>query len=362
MNRSCKPLAARANTILDSLTTTVLCVDTQLRVTYLNTAGQMLFGVSARHCNQKPLHQIVPQLGEHRQRLRQALQQSTGYTERELILRTAKRNSITVDYTVTPVAAPDCNPWLLLEFFSLGRRLRISHDAQLQQQNIANREMLRGLAHEIKNPLGGLRGAAQLLEKEINDTDLKEYTGVIIREADRLRNLIDGLLGPRRAPNKQRLNVHEVLEHVRQLVTPELPVGAQIVRDYDPSIPLLWADREQLVQIVLNLVGNAVQVLLDNGRITLRTRTQRLFTIGRVQHRLVARLDVIDNGPGIAPGFLPAIFQPLVTSRAEGSGMGLPIAQYLVHLHGGVIECENAPGATKFSVYLPLSPALEDGL
>lgn len=351
--------AVSVDTILDSLTTAVLCVDAQLKIIYLNTASQILFSVSARHCGDKTVDEALPQLAEHSQRLRQALDLDAGYTEREIILHTGNGESVTVDCTVTPVNDVNGSTRLLLEFFPLDRRLRISRDAQILHQNIANRQMLRGLAHEIKNPLGGLRGAAQLLEKELREANLKEYTRVIIREADRLRNLVDGLLGPRQPPNKQLINVHEALEHVRQLVTPELPAGAQVVRDYDPSIPLLHADREQLIQVILNLMGNAVQVLADNGRITLRTRTQRLFTIGRVQHRLVVRLDFIDDGPGIDPELLPHIFHPMVTSRADGSGMGLPIAQYLVHLHGGLIKCDTAPGTTTFSVYLPLPNAAE---
>ncbi len=351
--------SVRPETLLDNLKTAVVCLDERLRVTYLNTASEMLFGVSARQCRSEALKKTLPHLAEHQARLHQALAEGAAYTERELHLQIPGADALTVDCTVTPFTDADDHGALVLEFNSLDRQLRISRDDQMRIQNLANREMIRGLAHEIKNPLGGLRGAAQLLERELDRDSLKEYTGVIIREADRLQNLVDGLLGPRQPPNKQPLNVHEPLEHVRQLLEADLPSGVALMRDYDPSIPALSADREQLVQVFFNLVGNAVTALGQNQPerarcITLRSRTQRLFTINGTQHRLVARIDVIDTGPGIDRDLLPRIFHPMVSSRAEGSGMGLPIAQYLVHLHHGIIECESQPGETAFSVFLPL--------
>lgn len=347
-------IGVRPDTILDNLKTAVVCLDAELHVTYLNTASEMLFGVSARHCGNEPFDRALPYLADHRMRLESALYEGAAFTERELYLHAGGAEPLTVDCTVTPFTDRNGAAALLLEFLSLDRALRISRDDQMRVQNLANREMIRGLAHEIKNPLGGLRGAAQLLEREIADNGLKEFTTVIIREADRLQNLVDGLLGPRRPPNKQPLNIHEPLEHVRALIAADLPQGVTLRRDFDPSIPEINADREQLIQTLFNLVGNAVSALEGNGEIMLRTRTQRLFTIGGTQHRLVVRVDVIDNGPGIPRDLLPRIFHPMVTSRADGSGMGLPIAQYLVHLHNGLIECESRPGLTVFSVILPL--------
>ena len=344
----------RPDTILDNLKTAVVCLDHRMRVTYLNTASEMLFGVSARHCGREPFDKALPYLADHRDKLASALAEGAAFTERELHLRAGGGEPLTVDCTVTPFTDRNGEAALLLEFLSLDRQLRISRDDQMRIQNLANREMIRGLAHEIKNPLGGLRGAAQLLEREIGDDELKEFTAVIIREADRLQNLVDGLLGPRRPPNKQAINIHEPLEHVRALVGADLSADVALVRDYDPSIPEIEADREQLIQTFFNVVGNAVTALDGSGEIMLRTRTQRLFTIGGVQHRLVLRVDIIDNGPGIPADLLPRIFHPMVSSRAEGTGMGLPIAQYLVHLHQGLIECESRPGQTVFSVFLPL--------
>lgn len=344
----------RSDTILDNLETAVVCLDDRLRVTYLNRASEMLFGVSARHRTRTSFDQALPCLADHRARLHTALSDGAAYTERELALRAGGDAPLTVDCTVSPFTDRQGHSGLLLEFLSLDRQLRISRDDQMRIQNIANREMVRGLAHEIKNPLGGLRGAAQLLEREIDDDGIREYTTVIIREADRLQNLVDNLLGPRRPPNKRLLNVHEPLEHVRALIEADLAAGITLERDYDPSIPEIGADREQLIQTFFNLIGNAITALETAGHILLRTRTQRLFTIGGIKHRLVVRIDIIDDGPGIARDLLPRIFLPMVSSRAEGSGMGLPIAQYLIHLHAGQIECESRPGRTMFSVFLPM--------
>ncbi|RMG27368.1 MAG: PAS domain-containing sensor histidine kinase, partial [Gammaproteobacteria bacterium] len=222
------------------------------------------------------------------------------------------------------------------------------------EQSRALNELVRGLAHEIKNPLGGLRGAAQLLESELADPALREYTSVIIEEADRLRALVDRLLGPSGLPRRERLNLHEVLEHVRTLVLAEGHLGLRIERDYDPSIPELEADRDALVQAVLNIVRNAVEALAGEGTIWLQTRTERQVTIGSVRHRLAASVRIIDNGPGVPEALRERLFVPLVTGRAQGTGLGLAIAQNLVGRHGGIIEFESRPGHTCFNLLLPL--------
>lgn len=346
--------AVGSETLLDNLATAVVCLDDALQVSYLNTASEILFGASARHCRGERFDRALPCLAVHRDRIVAALREGAAYTQREVALATHGADPLLVDCTATPFRQADGRAALLLEFLSLDRQMRISRDDQMRLQNLANREMLRGLAHEIKNPLGGLRGAAQLLEREIADAGLREFTSVIIREADRLQTLVDDMLGPRRPPEKTRINLHEPLEHVRALLGADMPTGVFLERDYDPSIPEIPADRAHLIQVFFNLLGNAVTALAGQGHILLRTRTQRLFTIGGVQHRLVVRIDVIDDGPGIPRDLLPRIFHPMVSSRAEGSGMGLPIAQYLVHLHDGLIECESRPGQTVFSVFLPL--------
>ena len=218
---------------------------------------------------------------------------------------------------------------------------------------------MRGLAHEIKNPLGGIRGAAQLLSRELHEPSLRDYTDVIIEEADRLRNLVDRMLGSNKLPSLSMTNIHEVLERVCSLVDLESQGRITLVRDYDPSIPDVLIDREQMIQAVLNIVRNAMQALasqndLHLGRITLRTRTLRQFTIGHTRHRLVCKVEIIDNGPGIPPELQDTIFYPMVSGRADGTGLGLAITQNIISQHQGLIECESHPGHTVFALFLPL--------
>lgn len=345
-----KPPAPILPPIQEYLSTAVVLVDERLHARYLNPAAEMLFGVSTRQLEGQPLRHLAGGAAELEPGIRQALVTGVAYTERERKLLTHAQQPVTVDSTVTPIPGG----YVLLELVQLDRHLRISREHQLIAQHRAIRELIRGLAHEIKNPLGGLRGAAQLLERELTAPELQEYTQVIIGEADRLRTLVDGLLGPNNRPQRRRINIHEVLERVRQLVQAEAPEGVELVRDYDPSIPPLVAEPDQLIQAVLNIVRNALQALGQQGRITLRSRAQRQFTIGDAVHKLVARIEIIDNGPGIAPALMDQIFFPMVTTRAEGSGLGLPIAQTLVNQHGGLIECSSEPGLTVFTIWLPL--------
>ncbi len=221
-------------------------------------------------------------------------------------------------------------------------------------QSASSQMLLRGLAHEVKNPLGGLRGAAQLLEAELPDPQLREYTQIIIAEADRLHRLIDRMSGPQSAPVMESINIHRVTEHVRQLLEADLPDGVAIRVAYDPSLPRIRGDFEWLVQALLNLGLNAVQAVSGGGEVCLKTRVHNNFNIGQQRHRLVAEIQVRDNGPGIEAEMLERMFLPMVTGRSEGTGLGLPIAQNLIGHHGGLIECVSRPGATVFSVYLPL--------
>lgn len=343
--------------VLDGLTTAVICLDAKLAVASINSAGESLFEVSRRHAVGEPISQAIPAFAPHSQRLRAALDSGTGFIEREMNLRRAGE-SITLDCTVTPVVLGKASG-LLMECLALDRHLRISRDELMLAQHQASRELIRGMAHEIKNPLGGIRGAAQLLEKELPDSGQREYTGVIIREADRLQNLVNRMLGPNRMPKKAPVNIHEVLEHVRQLCEAEsTPGGVSFLRDYDPSIPEIVADREQMIQAVLNVVRNAMQAIASDsgeGNVTLRSRTRRQFTIGGTRFKLVVQIDIEDNGPGIAPSMIDRIFYPMITTRPEGTGLGLPMAQYLIHAHGGLVECRSRRGCTVFSMYLPLN-------
>lgn len=241
----------------------------------------------------------------------------------------------------------------MLELHDLARERKIMRESQLQAGQRVSKQIVRQLAHEVKNPLGGMRGAAQLLERKLPSSDLKRYTDIIIAEADRLAALVDRVLvagGPRR---EERLNPHQLTEHVVELISAEAPAGVEIVRDYDPSLPPVRVDRDQLVQALLNIVRNSLQALGERGRIILRTRVLANFVIGGQQHRVVDCIEVYDNGPGIPEDLLENVFFPLVTSKRDGSGIGLTIAQELVSANGGLIELESQPGSTMFRICLP---------
>lgn len=337
--------------LLEALNTAVVLLDDSLKLVYLNPAAENLFEVSHRQVLGQYWPQVMQADASLIERLGDSSRVSQPFTERELELYTAHGQCITVDCTVTPHGRGD----LLLEIVRVDRHLRIAHEEhQMTQQNAA-RDLLRGIAHEIKNPLGGLRGAAQLLESELEKPELKEYTQVIIGEADRLRNLVDRMLGPNNVPQNRQINIHQILEHVRSLVDAEDYPGLVLKREFDPSIPDLTADSELLVQAVLNLVRNAAQAGAET--ITLRSRVQRQFTIKQVRYKLVIRIDIIDDGPGIPADLQSKIFYPMVTGRADGTGLGLPIAQSLINQHAGIVEFTSKPGNTIFTIYLPLEVA-----
>jgi two-component system nitrogen regulation sensor histidine kinase GlnL len=337
--------------LLELLNTAVMLLDESLRLTYLNPAAENLFAISRRQVVGQHWPQIMQAENTLGTRLRDALQDQEPFTERELELHTTYGQRITVDCTVTPLGNGD----LLLEIVQVDRHLRIAHEEHLLTQQHAARDLMRGMAHEIKNPLGGLRGAAQLLEAELEQQDLKEYTQVIIGEADRLRNLVDRMLGPNNVPESRTINIHQVLEHVRSLVDAESYAQLELRREYDPSIPELQADAELLVQALLNLVRNAAQA--GATTITLRSRTLRQFTIGHTRYKLVIRVDIIDDGPGIPVAMQSKIFYPMVSGRPDGTGMGLSIAQSLINQHHGIIEFTSEPGKTVFTIVLPLEVA-----
>ena len=341
--------------ILENLTHAVLMFDAGLNLDYINPAGEMLFGVSAKRLVGQCATSLLPSSSNLLAAIKNGLKSGHPFTEHEVKIALPGRRELTVDCVITPLASVTANDAsLLVELQQLDRQLRISREEHQLAQQETMRLLVRGLAHEIKNPLGGLRGAAQLLERELPDPELKEYTNIIIGEADRLRNLVNRLLGPNALPNKELINIHQVLEHVRQLVNVEMRGDITFVTDYDPSIPDILGDRDQLIQAVLNIVGNAVQAIGTRGEIILRTRTQRQFTIGQTCHKLVCRVEIIDNGPGIPEEMMESIFYPMVTGRAEGTGLGLSIAQTLISQHGGLIQCESRPGRTRFALYLPL--------
>lgn len=351
-----------AGSILENLTTAVLTLDRELHVTGINPAGEVMFEMS----NKKMLGHHIAELVNGGSALLQAFQDSLAtahpITVRGVIMELMGGRTLTVDCTATPLTdtarghrtADTGQAALLIELTQIDRRLRLTREESLLDRQAANRAVMRGLAHEIKNPLGGLRGAAQLLERELEKEGLKEYTQVIIHEADRLRNLVDRMTGMRGPLIRRPVNLHTVLEHVRLLVLAETSEGLSIERDYDPSLPEIQGDPEQLIQAALNIVRNAAQALEGRGTIILRTRVDRGLTIGQRRYRLVLRTEIEDNGPGIPPELLEHIFYPMVSARAEGSGLGLAIAQDIATQHHGLIECDSRPGRTVFTMYLPL--------
>jgi two-component system nitrogen regulation sensor histidine kinase GlnL len=342
--------------VLDGLTTAVIALDDRLHIHYINASAEAMLGISASQILGKPVSHCFSETDGTPSSLREALRENSHFTKRKARWRLHNFSEITVDYSVTP--NPDLGS-LIIEVQPLDRMLRISREEALLSSQETSRNLVRSLAHEIKNPLGGIRGAAQLLSRELQSRDLEEYTNIIVDETDRLRNLVDRMLGPCQPLQRQPVNIHEVVEHVATVIKAEAAGTVDLVRDYDPSIPELPGDKSQLIQAVLNIARNALQALQENPAqqspiITFATRVQRRFTIGRTHHPLVARVDVIDNGPGIAPELLEDIFFPMITGRADGTGLGLAISQNLVNQHRGLIECQSEPGKTAFSIYLPL--------
>lgn len=352
--------------VLDNLNTSVLLIDAQLSITYLNPAAESLLAVSAHRLLNSFAPQLFVEAEPRHQLFLNALENESGFTERKVKVLLPDLREITVDYSVTPLTQSE-KPLLLLEMLPVDRTLRIDREEALLSANDTSRNLVRGLAHEIKNPLGGIRGASQLLALELDRSELEEYTDVIIAETDRLRELVDRLLGSPLPTQVTQVNIHEVTEHVATLVQAETHGSLIINKDYDPSIPEIIGDREKLIQAVLNVVRNAMQALDGadkighGGKITLRTRILNHFTIGKKRHPMVCRLEIIDNGPGIPIDISERIFYPMISGRAEGSGLGLPIAQSAIHQHQGLIECGSEPGCTRFSIYLPLKP-IEDRL
>jgi two-component system nitrogen regulation sensor histidine kinase GlnL len=338
--------------IVDHLNSAILLFDRDLILSFINSAGEILLADSSRHLVGLSAHELFktsdPALLLN---LQQCLTMAEPLMDRELILD-RMTHSITVNFSTTPLLKNEQVNEILVEVQQVDNHLRISKEERLLTQQNTARMLVRGLAHEIKNPLGGLRGAAQLLDLELRDPELKEYTRIIIAESDRLQGLMDKMLGPNKLPNKKAINIHEVLERVRQLV--QVESNLTVKSDYDPSIPEILADKDQLIQALLNIAKNAVQALNGEGDIILKTRIHRQITIGRKRYKLAVKCDIIDNGPGIDADMMNQIFYPMITGRADGTGLGLSIAQSLINQHNGLIECTSEPGHTVFSIYLPI--------
>ena len=348
--------------ILDMLTTAVVVLDDNLQVSQMNSAAESLFGISAARVCGTPVQQLLHDEMVAFEALAQILADGQSLTQRDAHFKTRGGLDITADISMS---ADPTTGQIIIELQPVNRLARINRDDQSQVSLKMSRELIRGLAHEVKNPLGGLRGAAQLLERELDNPEHREYTQIIISEADRLSDLVDRLLGPDQEPKTDWFNIHQVLERAIKLVDAELPGRITFVRDYDPSLPELSGDELQIMQAVLNIMRNAGQALESvkdqaEPTITLRSRVVRTFTIASVKHRIVAQIDIIDNGPGIAEDMIDRIFFPMISGRSGGTGLGLAITQSIIERHHGVIECESQPGRTCFSIFLPLPSSIDN--
>jgi two-component system nitrogen regulation sensor histidine kinase GlnL len=337
--------------ILEQLATAILVLEADDRIAWLNASAAHLFAVSPAAAPGRPVGALLADGAAIESLIARGRASEAPVVFRGLELRPQARSDMRHEVDVTLSRAAHA---LIMEIADITQPSRMTRDSALLAQRGGSRVMARQLAHEIKNPLGGLRGAAQLLERELPTEELKEYTRVIIGEADRLCALVDGLLGPARAIRRESVNVHELVDRVFRLARAEAPAGIAIERDYDPSLPALSLDRDLIVQAMLNLARNAVQALGERGRLVLRTRALRQATIGTECHRLIASLEFEDSGPGVPADLGETIFYPLVTARAGGSGLGLAVAQDIAIRHGGIIEFESRPGRTVFSLLLPL--------
>jgi len=339
--------------IIDHLNTGILVFNSQLHLLTINTAGEILFEDSARHLINKSVQDLFFKHPQFIYELQQAIQQGDSFVDRELTLNLFNKN-ITLNCSVTSIQELNNPDYLLVELQQIDRHIRISKEEQLLTQQNTSKMLMRGVAHEIKNPLGGLRGAAQLLELELDDENLKEYTQVIIKETDRISALMNRMLGSNKLPHKVLLNIHEPLEHVRQLVQAEVTPDINIKCDYDPSIPDIYADKDQLIQAILNITRNASQAIDGTGEIILRSRIHRQMTIANKRHKLVAKIDIIDDGMGVKPELMEHIFYPMVTGRSEGTGLGLSISQSIINQYNGIIEFNSDKQHTTFSIFLPI--------
>jgi len=349
-----RPSPAELCGLLDGMATSVMWLDADAAVVHLNEPAEDLFGLSRNQAAGRSVRDLLKVNVELDAMIARARSSGAQYSRRELPFEAGPGAAPRMlDVTVTPFDQPGRPGGVIVELADVTQHQRILRENALLTQLGGSRAMVRQLAHEIKNPLGGLRGAAQLLERQLKDPALHEYTTVIISEADRLAALVDALLGPGQPPRKEPVNIHELVQHVGRLLAAEAPTSVAIERDYDPSLPPLRLDRNQVIQALLNLGRNAIQAVGGRGRIVLRTRALTNASIGSRRHRVVASIQVEDDGPGVPAELKDTVFYPLVTGRQGGTGLGLAVAQDLVGRHDGLIEFDSRPGRTVFTILIP---------
>jgi two-component system nitrogen regulation sensor histidine kinase GlnL len=350
-----RPTQGELVALLDGVATSVIWLDANGAVVHVNEPAENLFAIGRNQTLGRSLHELLRANAELEGVVSRARTANAQYSRREIPFEAGPGAPPRVlDVTVTPFDAPGRPGGALVELADTTHHQRITRENALLTQLGGSRAMVRQLAHEIKNPLGGLRGAAQLLERQLPDAALHEYTAVIIAEADRLAALVDALLGPGQPPRKEPVNIHEIVQHVGHLLAAEAATGVQIERDYDPSLPRMPLDRNQIIQALLNLGRNAIQAVGEHGRIVLRTRALTNASIGSRRHRVVVGIQVEDDGPGVPTELKDTVFYPLVTGRKNGTGLGLAVAQDLIGRHDGLIEFDSRPGRTVFTILLPI--------
>jgi two-component system nitrogen regulation sensor histidine kinase GlnL len=338
---------------LDVLAAAVIMLNEDLSVSYANPAAQNLFELPLRGFVGRNIADVFEDASALLASLDYAAANNCSYTSHDLVVNAPGRPRVTLSCTVTPLDS--AAPRFVVEFQHTPHESKIAKEERWLEQREDNRLFVRNLAHEVRNPLGGIRGAAQLLEDELKSPQLTEYTQVIIKEADRLHTIMDRLLTPSPLLSPAQINVHEALERVRSLVKAEFPAAIAIQRNYDVSLPPVLGHLEPLIQALLNVVRNAAQALKDKGTIVLKTRAARQVTLGKKRYPLAIMIQVIDDGPGIPEALQERLFLPLVSGRDGGSGLGLALAQELIHQHSGVIQCESRPGNTRFTILLPVA-------
>ena len=343
--------------LLDSLVTAVILLDDDLRVRLVNASTESLLHVSASQINGDSLDQFILKSDDLIKSLQAALDNGQPFTTRDIHLQLPESVVERIDLTVSNFEHPR---GLLLEMHPTSRLNAISQGSSLESQQETTRNLIRGLAHEVKNPLGGIKGAAQLLDRALPNEELQEYTQIIISEADRLRDLVDRMLGPWQPLIPKPIIIAEVADRAMSILKVEFGPEINWFRDYDPSLPTVEGDQDQLIQSVLNIARNACEALLNtnNPKISIKTRVTRQFTIGNKRHKSVLQLDITNNGPIIEQAFIEQIFFPMISGRASGSGLGLSITQNIISRHEGTVQVTSKTGATTFSLFLPFSPSV----
>lgn len=348
-----------ADELLEALSTAVILLDSNDRVARMNAAAETMLGLSRRRALGEKLGELSPEYLPVDELSARARQRQRGVSRTIHLFSPVRPDSDRqLAVRVTPLDEGAIGQ-LLVELLDITRRQVLDRETALAAQRVVSRRMLEQLAHEIRNPLGGLRGAAQLLERELTSTAQRECTRVIIGEADRLEGLVAGLLGPRQLPDFRMTNVHEILEHVLTIVVSEAP-QLKVQRDYDPSLPGVLMDRDQITQALLNVMRNAAQATDGSGMLVLRSRVKTNHVVNMQRHKLVAILEIEDDGPGIPADIAETVFYPFVSSREDGSGIGLPLAQELINRHRGFIEFTSRAGSTVFTISLPISSSPPD--